>query len=64
LDDRKGNEHVKDPGGRVLVWFSCGDASAVAAKFAIQKYGSRVEVLYCDTFKYESIRTTSDSSRT
>jgi 3'-phosphoadenosine 5'-phosphosulfate sulfotransferase (PAPS reductase)/FAD synthetase len=39
--------------GRVLAWFSCGDASAVAAKLAVEKYGSRCEVLYCDTFAYE-----------
>ena len=39
--------------GRVLAWFSCGDASAVAAKLAIEKYGDRCEVLYCDTFAYE-----------
>jgi hypothetical protein len=38
---------------RVLCWFSCGDASAVAAKLAIEKYGDRCEVLYCDTFAYE-----------
>lgn len=39
--------------GRVLAWFSCGDASAVAAKLAVEKYGARCEVLYCDTFAYE-----------
>src|SRR3990167_9303380 len=38
---------------RVLVWFSCGAASAVASKMAIEKYGDRVEILYCDTLKYE-----------
>ena len=38
---------------RVLCWFSCGDASAVSAKLAIDKYGGRCEVLYCDTFAYE-----------
>ena len=38
---------------RVLVWFSCGAASAVAAKLAVQKYGDRCEVLYCDTLAYE-----------
>lgn len=37
---------------RVLVWFSCGAASAVSAKLAIEKY-ENVEVLYCDTFAYE-----------
>ena len=40
-------------GNRVLAWFSCGDASAVAAKLAVERYGPRCEVLYCDTFKYE-----------
>lgn len=38
---------------RVLAWFSCGDASAAAAKLAVDKYGDRCEVLYCDTFAYE-----------
>lgn len=38
---------------RVLAWFSCGDASAVAAKLAVEKHGDRAEVLYCDTFAYE-----------
>jgi 3'-phosphoadenosine 5'-phosphosulfate sulfotransferase (PAPS reductase)/FAD synthetase len=42
---------VSEP--RVLCWFSCGAASAVAAKLAIEKYGDRCEVLYCDTFAYE-----------
>lgn len=37
---------------RVVVWFSCGAASAVAAKTAIAKYGA-VEVVYCDTSKSE-----------
>jgi len=32
-----------------LVWFSCGAASAVAAKMAVDKYGDRAQVLYCDT---------------
>jgi PP-loop superfamily ATP-utilizing enzyme len=38
---------------RVLVWFSCGAASAVAAKLAVEKYGDQCEVLYCDTLAYE-----------
>jgi len=38
---------------RLLVWFSCGAASAVAAKIAIQKTDIPVEVCYCDTLKYE-----------
>ena len=38
---------------RVLVWFSCGAASAVAAKMSVEKYGDRCEVVYCDTLKYE-----------
>jgi len=37
---------------RILVWFSCGAASATAAKLAVEKY-PECEVLYCDTFKYE-----------
>lgn len=39
--------------GRVLAWFSCGSASAVAAKLAVERYGDRCEVLYCDTLAYE-----------
>lgn len=40
---------------RRLVWFSCGAASAVAAKRAVDKYGSGglVEVLYCNTMATE-----------
>jgi len=38
---------------RVIAWFSCGDASAVAAQLAVEKYGDRCEVCYCDTFAYE-----------
>jgi hypothetical protein len=38
---------------RVVVWFSCGSASAVAAKLAIEKYGTRACVVYCDTMQSE-----------
>lgn len=38
---------------RVLSWFSCGEASAVASKLAVEQYGERCEVLYCDTFAFE-----------
>jgi len=35
---------------RILIWFSCGDASAVAAKLALEKYkGYETHILYCDT---------------
>ena len=37
---------------RKLVWFSCGAASAVAAKVAVEKYPD-CEILYCDTLAYE-----------
>ena len=33
---------------RAVVWFSCGAASAVAAKFALKKY-KNCEIVYCDT---------------
>ena len=36
------------PTGRIVCRFSCGAASAVATKLAIDKYGS-VEIVYCDT---------------
>lgn len=39
---------------RIVSWFSCGAASAVATKLAIQNAGGReVVVAYCDTFKRE-----------
>ncbi len=38
--------------GRVLVWFSCGAASACAAKITLQQYPD-AEILYCDTSKDE-----------
>jgi hypothetical protein len=34
---------------RVLVWYSDGAASAVAAHLAVQKYADRCEVVKCDT---------------
>lgn len=34
---------------RVLVWYSDGAASAVAAKLAIERFGERVEIIKCDT---------------
>lgn len=37
---------------RVLVWFSCGAASAVAAFLAVKEHPN-CEVLYCDTLAYE-----------
>lgn len=37
---------------RILMWFSCGAASAVAAKLSVDMY-ENVEILYCDTSKYE-----------
>ena len=43
---------MKNVNGRVLVWFSCGAASAVAAKLSVEKYPD-CEVLYCDTLAYE-----------
>ena len=33
---------------RSVVWFSCGAASAIAAKYAVKKY-ENCEVVYCDT---------------
>lgn len=37
---------------RTLVWFSCGAASAVAAKETLSKFPD-AEILYCDTLAYE-----------
>lgn len=36
-----------------IVWFSCGAASAVAARKAVEVYGSECVIAYCDTLKYE-----------
>jgi len=38
--------------GRVLVWFSCGAASACAAKLILEQYPD-AEILYCDTLAFE-----------
>lgn len=38
--------------GRVVSWFSCGAASAVAAKLATEKYPD-CKVVYCNTMKTE-----------
>lgn len=38
---------------RIVCWFSCGAASAVAAKLAVEKYGERCTVVYCDTMSSE-----------
>ncbi len=38
---------------RRLVWFSCGAASAVLAKLAVEKYGDGCEIVYCDTMATE-----------
>jgi hypothetical protein len=34
---------------RVIVWYSDGAASSVAARLAVEKYGNRCEVVKCDT---------------
>ena len=40
---------VVNNGGRVLCWFSCGAASAVAAKLALTDYAdNEVQILYTD----------------
>lgn len=38
---------------RMVVWFSCGAASAYAAKLAVDTYGERCHVVYCDTLASE-----------
>ena len=38
---------------RVIVWFSCGEASAIAARLTVQKYPLRTEIVYCDTLATE-----------
>lgn len=44
---------------RYLAWFSCGAASACAAKLAVETYGNACEVVYCNTMRTEH----SDNSR-
>lgn len=39
-------------GARTIAWFSCGAASAVAAKYAVQSNPQTI-VAYCDTFSEE-----------
>lgn len=34
---------------RVISWFSCGAASAVAAKLSVEKYSDNCTVVYCNT---------------
>ena len=46
------NRNPPPPAVRVLVWFSCGAASAIAAKLAVETY-PHAEVLYCDTLAHE-----------
>lgn len=38
---------------RHIAWFSCGAASAVAAKLTVEKYPCDSQVVYCDTSKSE-----------
>ena len=38
---------------RVIVWFSCGAASACVAKLASVLYGPELSVVYCDTMATE-----------
>ncbi len=38
---------------RRVVWFSCGAASAVASKLAVERYGKNCQVVYCDTLETE-----------
>lgn len=37
----------------IISWFSCGAASAYAAKLTVEKHGDACELVYCDTLKYE-----------
>lgn len=41
------------PMPRKVVWFSCGAASAVAAKLAVDAYDTDCDVVYCDTAEAE-----------
>lgn len=42
------NKFTPNKTGRVISWFSCGAASAVATKLALEKYGA-VDIYYTDT---------------
>jgi hypothetical protein len=39
---------MNDEKPRIVSWFSCGAASAVATKLAIRECGNRVVPAYCD----------------
>jgi hypothetical protein len=39
--------------GRIISWFSCGAASAIAAFLCVSKYRERTTVVYCDTLEDE-----------
>lgn len=52
IPPRPKNRH-EIKGDRVIAWFSCGAASAVAAMLAVKKYGSIVNIVYCDTSSSE-----------
>lgn len=43
-------------GPRPIVWFSCGAASAVAARVAVNEYPD-AQVVYCDTLSTTRPRT-------
>lgn len=46
-EDKSGQQYFNE--GRVLVWVSCGAASAVAAKLSLEKYGKQnTQFIYCD----------------
>lgn len=45
---------------RIICWFSCGAASAVAVKMAISVYGDRVVPVYCNTLSSEQLRKRED----
>ena len=38
---------------KTLLWFSCGGASACAGKLAVDAKLPNLEIIYCDTLKYE-----------
>lgn len=45
----KENGYNEKSNGRVLGWISGGVASAIACKLALEKYGDKVDLVFCDT---------------
>lgn len=50
-----GRDFKDGASARRVAWFSCGAASAVAAKLVVDQYGDNSAVVYCDTMATEHL---------